>query len=168
MNMASLWKLPVIYACENNGYSEYTPIGEVAAGSITARAEAFGIEAHRVDGQDVRAVNSLASGLVQRCRQGDGPFFVELLTYRFYGHHVGDIDRGYYRTSEEEADWKQNRDPISILGDWLTAEGMASSTELAAMDREIADEADNAVAYALAAPYPEPAEVSRHVFTGSA
>ena len=76
MNMAALWKLPVIYACENNGYSEYTKTDEIAAGEITARAESFGIEAHKVDGQDVLAVNSLATELVARTRKGEGPFFI--------------------------------------------------------------------------------------------
>lgn len=77
MNMAALWGLPVIYACENNGYSEYTKTAEIAAGSLTARAEAFGIEAHVVDGQDVLAVNDLTQKLVARARKGEGPFFIQ-------------------------------------------------------------------------------------------
>ena len=97
MNMAALWKLPVIYACENNGYSEYTATDEIAAGNILDRARAFGIEAHQVDGQDVLAVNKLAIDLVDRARKGKGPFFIELLTYRYHGHHVGDISSSYYR-----------------------------------------------------------------------
>jgi TPP-dependent pyruvate/acetoin dehydrogenase alpha subunit len=100
MNMAALWKLPVIYACENNGYSEYTRTDEIAAGSITARAEAFGIEAYSVDGQDVLAVNTLSHKLVARARKGEGPFFIELMTYRYHGHHVGDINREYYRSKD--------------------------------------------------------------------
>jgi len=164
MNMAALWKLPVIYACENNGYSEYTAIDEVAAGSIIARAEAFGIEAHQVDGQDVLAVNRLAGELVARARKGEGPFFVELRTYRYHGHHVGDINRAYYRSKEEEADWKQNRDPIAILGAWLAGEGIASAEDLAAIDAEITAEAAAALDYALAAAYPDPSEVTKHVF----
>jgi TPP-dependent pyruvate/acetoin dehydrogenase alpha subunit len=113
MNMAALWNLPIIYACENNGYSEYTKTAEIAAGSITARAEAFGIEAHTVDGQDVLAVNSLTEQLVERCRKGEGPFFMELMTYRYHGHHVGDINREYYRSKDEEKDWRENKDPIT-------------------------------------------------------
>src|SRR6056297_1085966 len=123
MNMAALWGLPVIYACENNGYSEYTKTSEIAAGSITARAEAFGIEAHTVDGQDVLAVNTLTQGLVARARKGEGPFFVELETYRYHGHHVGDINRAYYRSKDEEAAWKEGRDPIVNFGRWLEGEG---------------------------------------------
>lgn len=164
MNMAALWKLPVIYACENNGYSEYTRTEEIAAGSITARAEAFGIEAHQVDGQDVLAVNQLATDLVARARRGEGPFFIELMTYRYHGHHVGDINRAYYRSKEEEAEWKETRDPISLFGDWLMKEGVASDADLAALRDAVKTEAKAAVDYALAAPYPDGSEVDMHVF----
>ncbi|WP_439622899.1 thiamine pyrophosphate-dependent dehydrogenase E1 component subunit alpha [Shinella sp.] len=165
MNMAALWNLPVIYACENNGYSEYTKTAEIAAGSLTARAEAFGIEAFKVDGQDVLAVNELAQKLVARCRKGEGPFFVQLDTYRYHGHHVGDINREYYRSKEEEALWKTERDPILNFGRWLTAEGLATADELAALDADVKVDAEAAVAYALAAPFPDAAQVGRHVFT---
>ncbi|MEM1429188.1 MAG: thiamine pyrophosphate-dependent dehydrogenase E1 component subunit alpha [Pseudomonadota bacterium] len=166
MNMAALWALPVIYACENNGYSEYTRTEEIAAGSLTARAEAFGIEAHRVDGQDVLAVNALARALVARCRAGEGPFFIELETYRYHGHHVGDINRAYYRTKAEEAEWKARRDPIANFGAWLEAEGVIDADARAALDAEIRAEAEAAVAYALDAPYPAASDVDRHVFAG--
>ncbi len=167
MNMAALWKLPVIYACENNGYSEYTSTAEVAAGSIVARAEAFGIESHRVDGQDVLAVNDLTQKLVARCRKGEGPFFVELITYRYHGHHVGDINRDYYRSKEEEAEWKVNRDPIVNFGKWMVAEGVATEAELAAIAEAVRADAADAVAYALDAPYPPAEEVTMHVHAGS-
>lgn len=163
MNMAALWKLPVIYACENNGYSEYTKTEEIAAGSIPARAEAFGIEAFTVDGQDVLAVNALAQKLVARCRKGEGPFFVELTTYRYHGHHVGDINREYYRSKEEEKSWKDERDPIVRFRSYLVSEGIASEEEIEAMNAEIATDAAEAVAYAEAAPYPDASEVDMHV-----
>lgn len=164
MNMAALWHLPVIYACENNGYSEYTRTEEIAAGSITARAEAFGIEAFKVDGQDVLAVNELTSTLVARARKGEGPFFVELETYRYHGHHVGDINREYYRSKDEERDWRENRDPIVRFRSWLVAEGIASEEEIEAMNAEIEKDATEAVAYAEAARYPDAAEVDMHVY----
>lgn len=164
MNMAALWNLPVIYACENNGYSEYTKTEEIAAGSITARAEAFGIEAHQVDGQDVLAVNELTQKLVARARKGEGPFFMELLTYRYHGHHVGDINREYYRSKEEELDWKENRDPILKFRGWLVDQGIASEDEIEAMNAEIKKDAKEAVEYALAAKYPDEREVDMHVF----
>ena len=165
MNMAALWKLPVIYACENNGYSEYTRTDEIAAGSITGRAEAFGIEAFQVDGQDVLAVNTLTQQLVDRCRKGEGPFFIELMTYRYHGHHVGDINREYYRSKEEEQDWKENRDPIIRFRSWLVSESIVSEAEIDAMNAEIKDDAAAAVEYALNAKYPDVSEVDMHVFT---
>ena len=164
MNMAALWKLPVIYACENNGYSEYTKTDEIAAGSIIARAEAFGIESHTVDGQDVLAVNALTEKLVARARKGEGPFFIELKTYRYHGHHVGDINRDYYRTKDEEAEWKADRDPITNFGRWLQDEGIASAEELTAVDEAVRADAEAAVAYALEADYPPAEEVDMHVF----
>src|SRR6202795_2017118 len=102
MNLAQLWKLPVIYVCENNMYNEYTHYQETTAGTILGRATAFGIEAASVDGQDVRAVHELATRLVKRARSGDGPAFLQCDTYRYSGHHVGDINREYYRAQQEE------------------------------------------------------------------
>ncbi|PWR00986.1 ABC transporter substrate-binding protein [Meridianimarinicoccus roseus] len=167
MNMAALWKLPVIYACENNGYSEYTKTEEIAAGSLTARAEAFGIEAHKVDGQDVLAVNELTQKLVARARKGEGPFFIELDTYRYHGHHVGDINREYYRAKDEESEWKSTRDPILNFGKWLTEQGVVSEDDLVAINDEIRADAEAAVAYAEAARYPDASEVDMHVYVDS-
>jgi pyruvate dehydrogenase E1 component alpha subunit len=152
--------------CENNGYSEYTKTDEIAAGSIKARAEAFGIESHQIDGQDVLAVNALAQDLVARARKGEGPFFMELMTYRYHGHHVGDINRDYYRSKDEEAEWKKNRDPITNFGKWLEEQKIATADELVAINDEIRAEAEAAVAYAEKAAYPPQSEVDMHVFAG--
>lgn len=165
MNMAALWKLPVIYACENNLYGEYTKVEEMAAGQLTARAAAFGIETFEVDGQDVLAVFRLAQTLVSRARKDEGPFFVLLNTYRYMGHHVGDTNRDYYRSKEEETYWKTKRDPIANFGQWLQAEGLASAEDLAAIDAGVRANAETALSYALAASYPDASEVGRHVFT---
>ena len=167
MNMAALWKLPVIYACENNLYGEYTRVEEMAAGELTARAKAFGIETHVADGQDVLAVNRLAQKLVERARRGEGPFFIQLNTYRYHGHHVGDINRDYYRSGEEEALWKNERDPITNFGAWLAAEKIASPPELEALRAGVTAEAEAAVAYALDAPYPDTGEVGMHVYAAT-
>ncbi len=164
MNMAALWKLPVIYACENNLYGEYTKVEETAAGNIMARAQAFGIEAHQVDGQDVLAVNGLTEKLVARARKGEGPFFIELMTYRYHGHHVGDINREYYRSKDEEKHWKAERDPITNFGKWLSEQGISSTEELDAVQAEIRAEAKTAVEYALEAKYPDASEVDMHIF----
>jgi pyruvate dehydrogenase E1 component alpha subunit len=165
MNMAALWKLPVIYACENNFYGEYTKVEEMAAGQLTARAAAFGIETFEVDGQDVLAVFRLAQTLVSRARKDEGPFFVLLNTYRYMGHHVGDTNRDYYRSKEEETYWKTKRDPIANFGHWLQAEGLASAQDLVAIDAGVRADAETALNYALAASYPDASEVGRHVFT---
>src|SRR5213078_3650244 len=119
MNMASLWKLPVIYVCENNLYGEYTPGHETIAGDILARPRALGIHAESVDGQDVQAVFSTIRKLVERARRGEGPAFLEAKTYRYYGHHVGDVNREY-RTRDEEKEWSTKRDPLQTLVTRLT------------------------------------------------
>jgi pyruvate dehydrogenase E1 component alpha subunit len=168
MNMAALWNLPVIYACENNLYGEYTHVSEMAAGRLIDRAAAFGIEAHEIDGQDVLAVNKVSQQLVARARNGEGPFFMLLNTYRYHGHHVGDINRTYYRSKKEEQHWKDTRDPIVNFGDWLVAEKLASSKELQTMQADIKAEAKAAVEYALNAAYPAAEDVTKHVFVETA
>ncbi|MBI1294173.1 ABC transporter substrate-binding protein [bacterium] len=163
MNMAQLWKLPVIYVCENNLYGEYTHHTEAVAGDMLARARAFGIHAVDVDGQDVRAVNTTIRELVDRARSGGGPAFLLCHTYRFHGHHVGDISRDYYRAREEEAQWRQ-RDPIGLLGDWLTENGLSESNVLDSIEADVRGEVARAVEFALKAAYPDPNEVTRHVY----
>ena len=164
MNMAALWSLPVIYACENNLYGEYTKVEEMAAGELTGRAKAFGIEAFELDGQDVLAVNDLSQKLVARARNGEGPFFMQLNTYRYHGHHIGDINREYYRSKDEEKYWKEERDPITNFGEWLVKENISSTAELETLRNQVNQDAADAVAYALNASYPSSQEVDMHVF----
>jgi TPP-dependent pyruvate/acetoin dehydrogenase alpha subunit len=163
MNMAALWKLPIIYACENNLYGEYTHYAEVTAGEMLARAQAFGIPAQEVDGQDVRAVYDAAVRAVERARAGDGPTFLVLNTYRFQGHHVGDVDRTYYRTKEEEEEWRSQRDPIALLADWLRENGVGAE-RLEHIQQEARHEIEAGVDFALAASFPDSSDVDRHVF----
>ena len=162
--MASLWKLPVIYACENNLYNEYTHYSETTAGELAARPAAFAIPATEVDGQDVRAVYAATARAVERARRGGGPSFLLCNTYRYHGHHVGDVDRTYYRSREEEERWRTERDPITRLAEWLLAEGAAEESALERIEAEVAGEVAAAVEHALAAPYPEPQEVSEDVY----
>ena len=164
MNMASLWKLPVIYACENNLYNEYTHYGETTAGEVTARAASFGIPTETVDGQDVIEVRAAADRAVEGARAGDGPTFIECRTYRFFGHHVGDVDRSYYRTKQEEEEWRSSRDPLRVLAAWMSARGYADEGGLEALDRRVAAEVEEGERFALGAPYPDPTEVDRHVY----
>ena len=164
MNMAALWKLPVIYVCENNLYNEYTHNSETLAGDILQRGPAFGVPSSRIDGQDVRAVYGGTQALVQRARNGEGPSFLICDTYRFHGHHVGDVSREYYRSKEEETDWKTNRDPIRLLGDWLTAEQIVDPASLAQIRTEVETEMEKAVRFAKDAPYPSTEEVDEDVY----
>jgi acetoin:2,6-dichlorophenolindophenol oxidoreductase subunit alpha len=164
MNMASLWTLPVIYVCENNLYNEYTHYLEATAGGILDRPRAFGIESHEVDGQDVRAVYRATAGLVDRARHGGGPAFLLCNTYRYHGHHVGDVDRAYYRAKAEEEQWRSERDPITILRSHLIGQGFTDETALSTIDRAAREGVETGVAFALAAPFPEPGEVTEDVF----
>jgi acetoin:2,6-dichlorophenolindophenol oxidoreductase subunit alpha len=164
MNLAQLWKLPVIYACENNLYNEYTHFSETTAGDILARPTAFGLAAESVDGQDVRAVHATAAPLVERARAGKGPAFLLCHTYRFRGHHVGDISREYYRAKQEEQQWISERDPVKILGDWLIDRHLADRARLDQFSLELTSEMDAAVESALAAPYPDPDEAEENVY----
>lgn len=164
MNMAQLWKLPVIYVCENNLYNEYTHYKETTAGDLTARSEAFGIKTLVVDGQDVRAVNAATEQLVARARRGEGPAFLLCNTYRYYGHHVGDVDRAYYRSKVEENEWKSKHDPLRLLIDWLQAHTDTDLSTLELIQNEVKAEVEAGVEFALQAPYPEADEVDRHVY----
>jgi pyruvate dehydrogenase E1 component alpha subunit len=164
MNLAALWSLPVVYVCENNLYTEYTHFSETTAGEILARPSAFGIRTARVDGQDVRAVYSVASTLVARARDGEGPAFLLCDTYRYHGHHVGDINRAYYRLKEEEQDWMTTRDPIARFGEWLCTQGFATTPMLEEIRSRVATEIQEAAQFALDAPYPAPGDVRRHVY----
>jgi TPP-dependent pyruvate/acetoin dehydrogenase alpha subunit len=164
MNLAQLWKLPVIYVCENNHYTEYTHFSETTAGDILQRATAFGLQAENVDGQDVKAVYAIASKLVDRARKGEGPGFLLCETYRYHGHHVGDINREYYRAKNEEQHWKTNRDPIKVLGDYLLQEKLSDTSILASIQAEVTSEMKAAVEFAVNSPYPGVDEVEQDVY----
>jgi pyruvate dehydrogenase E1 component alpha subunit len=164
MNMASLWKLPIIYLCENNLYNEYTHYTEATAGEITARPEAFDIHTETVDGQDVREVYKTMTRIVERTRLGEGPFFLVCNTYRYLGHHVGDIDRSYYRSKEEEQEWITQQDPLKILANWLIDQDLADQKTFDQIDVEVKEEIEAGADFAINAPYPDPSEVDQHVY----
>ena len=164
MNLAQLWKLPVIYVCENNMYNEYTHCSETTAGDMLARPIAFGVAAERVDGQDVLAVYAAAQRAVERGRSGDGPTFLLCDTYRYRGHHVGDIAREYYRPKTEEQRWMSDRDPITLFTAHLANQNAADAPALDRITAELTKVMDEAVASAIAAPYPAPDEVNEDVY----
>ena len=164
MNMAQLWKLPVIYACENNMYNEYTHYSRTTAGEILDRPAAFGMEAAEVDGQDVREVYTVASRLVERARRGEGPAFLLCNTYRYHGHHVGDVNRAYYRSKQEEQQWMAERDPIRRFTDWLLAQKTTGRVELDRIQAELTAQMDAAVEAAIAAPFPSADQAEQDVY----
>ena len=164
MNMASLWKLPIVYVCENNLYSEYTYFTETMAGDLKARPQAFGIPVEEVNGQDVRAVFTAAQKLVDRARNGEGPGFLICNTYRYFGHHVGDINRSYYRSKDEEEEWKAKRDPIMQMAEWLVKDLKVDKTILEDIGKGAKKEVVDGVEFAINAPYPDLSEVSTHVY----
>ena len=164
MNLAALWRLPVIYVCENNLYTEYTHYSETTAGDILARGTAFGVRAEGVDGQDVRAVYATAQRLVERARQGEGPAFLVCETYRYTGHHVGDINREYYRPKQEEQEWKTKRDPIKNFSQWLVEQKFLDEGKLKQIQEEVRAEMKAAVEFAIAAPYPTVDQVDQDVY----
>jgi len=164
MNLAALWKLPVLYVCENNYYTEYTHYSETLAGDLLERGRAFGVPSEAVDGQDVRAVYASATKLVARARRGEGPSFLVCNTYRYSGHHVGDINREYYRSKSEEQEWKTERDPIKLFADWLTSEKVTDASSLARIESEVRAEMQSAVDFAITAPYPDAQEAGQDVY----
>jgi len=133
LNMASLWRLPVVYVCENNGYAMSMPVTRsVAGGDVLDRAKAYALRAERVDGMDVEAVAHVASRALAHARAGDGPCFIEAMTYRFCGHSKS--DRLVYRTRQEEAQWKA-RDPVDVTRERLLKEGLSS--EVTRVEEEV-------------------------------
>lgn len=164
MNMASIWKLPVIYVCENNMYGQYTANAKAAGGpSLSARAESLGLRAAEVYGQEVLSVYDTMVEAVGRVRRGEGPEFVEFKTYRYSGHHVGDPGKGY-RAAEEIEEWKANRDPLKLFAAKLTGDKICGPEEIEGIDQEIQKEVDEAIEFAKAAPFPKVSEVSLYVY----
>jgi TPP-dependent pyruvate/acetoin dehydrogenase alpha subunit len=162
LNMASLWRLPVIYLCENNQYAMSTHVTEASAvAEIALRAAAYAMPGETVDGNDVLAVREAVAQAVARARAGDGPSLLECLTYRHLGHSKS--DRREYRTREEEAEW-QERDPIRGLEERLRAAGELTADSLAALDAAVAAEMDAAEAFAEASPPADPATATEHVY----
>jgi pyruvate dehydrogenase E1 component alpha subunit len=155
MNLAAIWKLPVIYVCENNQFAMSARIQEMTAVPDPAvRAVAYGIPGQNVDGMDVLAVFRAASEAVKRARAGQGPSFIVATTYRFLGHHVGDPLN--YRTKEEVDPWRE-KDAIERLRAHLVENHVASEEETAEIEREVQAQVDQASERAKASAEPDPA-----------
>lgn len=157
VNMAALWKTPLIVICENNQYAVQTSIGDSLAGStIAARAETFGMPAVRIDGQDVIAVHNAVASARQRALSGGGPSFIEMVTYRYLGHSTGEAQS--YRPPEEVDQWRELRDPITRLGAALIARAELTDVDIAAMTTDARAEVAAAVEFAKESPWPEPTD----------
>jgi pyruvate dehydrogenase E1 component alpha subunit len=162
VNLAAVWQLPLIVACENNLYAVETPSRAVTGGGdVAARAAGFGLPAFAVDGQDVVAVHAAVGSAAERARGGDGPSFLELQTYRYKGHDSGQVIR--YRTEDEVAEWRASRDPIERLAARLSESGALPSGALVQLEQQARDELDAAVRFAEEAPWPDPSTAAENV-----
>jgi pyruvate dehydrogenase E1 component alpha subunit len=162
LNLAALWKLPLLFALENNLYAMGTALRFAHAETdLAARARSYGIAAERVDGMDVEAVERAASDAVTTVREGRGPVFLELLTYRFRAHSMFDAE--LYRDKREVETWKQ-RDPIAAVSARLLAGGATAEADIARLDAEIVAEVDEAVAFAEAGTWEPVEELTRFVY----
>ena len=163
LNLASIWKLPTLFVCENNLYATEVPFAYSAGNpQVGNRGPAYGMESLTVDGNDVLAVYEAAEEAVQRARGGEGPTLIECRTYRTRAHAEGMRDAGY-RTPEEVEEWKE-RDPITRYSEWLLENEEAGTETLAAIEAEVKETVVDAEEFARNSPWPEPDTVSEHVF----
>jgi len=155
INLASLWKLPVIFICENNLYAFFTPQKDhQSIKDVAVRAQAYGVPSEIIDGMDIIEIYKAVNRAIQRARKGEGPSLIECKTYRFKGHAEGDPDAGIYRTKEELEEWKK-RDPIQILKNQLITDYQVTEEELTNIEEAIKSEIKEAVDFARDSPYPK-------------
>ena len=164
LNLAAIWKLPIIYLCESNQYMEFTPTTDLTAGRIYRRAEPFGVTGLEVDGNNVLEVRRVVGEAADRARRGEGPTLIEANTYRFSGHSEGESAFvSDYRTEEEVESWKA-RDPVTSCRRLILAETPITAAELDAIDVEELAAIEASVEFAEASPFPSPDEAFDHVF----
>jgi pyruvate dehydrogenase E1 component alpha subunit len=161
LNIASLWQLPVIFVCENNGYAEFTPLSaHTKVERLAQHAKTYAIPASTVDGNDLFAVRAATRKAVEKCRAGKGPVFVECLTHRMRGHYEGDPAK--YRELSLLAEWKK-QDPIARVARALKRKQAVTDKELDTIESEARDLVERAVAFALSSPWPAASEVDSQV-----
>lgn len=162
MNMAALYRVPVVFVCENNGYGIGTSVGRASAmESLYKKSCAYETPGVKVDGMDVLAVYETVRKAVQRAREGEGPTYIEALTYRFRGHSIS--DPGTYRSEQEKKIWRE-RDPIPNFARWLAEEGHAGKEEIGRIEAEEKNEVAEAIRFAEESPDPEPEEMWTDVY----
>lgn len=166
LNLAAVWKLPVIFLCQNNHYAEHTAYEKAtAARQIADRAHGYQIPGVRVNGNDPVAMYNAAKEAVERARAGEGPTLIEAMTFRFYGHVFGDADG--YMDKEQKAKAIEN-DPVPIFRQRLIDEGIATEEQLAELEADIEQQLDEAVDFALASPLPDTSELTKDVYGAAA
>ena len=165
VNMAALWKLPVIFVCENNLYGLSTPVCEsVSVVNISDRAAAYGIPGVKVDGNDVIAVYTKMMEAVNRARKGEGPTLLDCITYRFFGHFTGDPGKGITYRSQEEMDEWLKRCPIKRFGERLIKEKKMTEKTEKAIEATVDASIEKAVQFAKESPLPQPEEALQDLF----
>jgi TPP-dependent pyruvate/acetoin dehydrogenase alpha subunit len=165
LNIASLWQLPVIFVCENNGYAEFTPLSAHTKVERLARhAKTYAIPASTVDGNDLSAVRAAIGKAVEKCRAGEGPIFVECLTHRMRGHYEGDPAK--YRELSQLTEWKK-KDPIGRVVRLLKSKKAITDKKLEAIENEARDLVEKAAEFSLSSPWPAPNDVERLVYAES-
>lgn len=164
LNMSAIWRLPVIYVVENNGYGMGTAFSRVSVTDMEARSGACGVPAHTINGQDVLETYRFFEDLAAKVRAGAGPQFVNALTYRFRGHSMSDPVSGTYRSKEEVEAHITQQDPITILRDRMMEAGLLTQEELEAIDAGARSISDDAADFADASPIPDPSTLYDHVY----
>lgn len=169
LNMAALWQLPLLYVCEHNGFCQFSPADTVTAGTISDRAKPFGIPVEVADGNDVREMWRVMAWATDHVRSGKGPAFVEARTYRINNHFEREhlVVKTPYRTQEEIDEWRTQRDPITLLQQWLREESLADDAILRAIDKEAAEIIQDSVAYAEAGTTPPENAGAQYMFAGT-
>ncbi|WP_330583782.1 thiamine pyrophosphate-dependent dehydrogenase E1 component subunit alpha [Acidaminobacter sp.] len=163
LNMAAVWKLPIVFVCENNGFGISVPVSQsTSVENISVRSVGYNMPGITVDGNDVYAVYEAAEAAISRAKAGDGPTLIECKTYRHLGHWTGDPQ--VYRSKSEVDDWKENKDPIKKFREKLIEEGTFTADELDAIEHAAIKEADEAAEFAIQSPEPDPAHVMDDVF----
>ncbi len=163
-NLAALWKLPVIFVCENNRYGMGTPVERAIAlyTDVAETARSYGIMAERVDGMDVLAVRDMMRIVVDQVRGGQGPFFIEAMTYRFMGHSMADPSHGHYRTKEEVEEHRK-RDPLVLLKETILKHDLGAEPDFKKIEQEVGEVVAAAVTFADESPFPDHEDLHRDV-----
>lgn len=165
INLATIWKLPLIIICDNNQYAVETFVGDVTGGGdLAKRASGFGLPSFNINGQDVEEVIKYTAQARERAISGAGPTFINALTYRYYGHNVG--EKGLYRTQQEISEWRTSKDPIDLYTGVVLERKFATQAEIDHMRASVGEEIKEAVTFAESSPEPSITTITQGVDSG--